>query len=72
MYRVHDLPWFRTLSWYLLICSNYYICGEYLIDYIGIALRKDVSTSLFVLKEHGTLKKFVSNERALVDEYLLQ
>ncbi|XP_039273831.2 phosphatidate cytidylyltransferase 2-like [Styela clava] len=27
-YRSYDLPWFRTLSWYFLVCSNYFFYGE--------------------------------------------
>jgi phosphatidate cytidylyltransferase len=50
IYRVYDLPWFRTLSWYLLLASNYFFYGESLIDYWGTLLRKDVCWScLFVV-----------------------
>ncbi|CAJ0602632.1 unnamed protein product [Cylicocyclus nassatus] len=41
VYRMYDFPWFRALSWYFLITSNYFIFGESLIDYWAIALRKD-------------------------------
>lgn len=41
VYRLYDLPWFRALSWYFLITSNYFFFGESLIDYWGLVLRKD-------------------------------
>ena len=43
VYRVYDLPWFRTLSWYMLFTGNYFFYGESLIEYWAILLRKDVS-----------------------------
>ncbi|VDM57384.1 unnamed protein product [Angiostrongylus costaricensis] len=41
VYRMYDFPWFRVLSWYFLVTSNYFIFGESLIDYWAILLRKD-------------------------------
>uniref|UniRef100_A0A915BII4 Phosphatidate cytidylyltransferase n=1 Tax=Parascaris univalens TaxID=6257 RepID=A0A915BII4_PARUN len=41
VYRLYDLPWFRALSWYFLVSSNYFFFGESLIDYWGILLQKD-------------------------------
>ncbi|XGW30825.1 hypothetical protein V3C99_009634 [Haemonchus contortus] len=41
VYRMYDFPWFRLLSWYFLVTSNYFIFGESLIDYWAILLRKD-------------------------------
>ncbi|KJH44839.1 phosphatidate cytidylyltransferase [Dictyocaulus viviparus] len=41
VYRMFDFPWFRLLSWYFLLTSNYFIFGESLIDYWAILLRKD-------------------------------
>ncbi|CAG9532605.1 unnamed protein product [Cercopithifilaria johnstoni] len=41
IYRLYSLPWFRALSWYFLLSSNYFFFGESLIDYWGILLRKD-------------------------------
>lgn len=40
-YRLYDLPWFRALSWYFLLCSNYFFFGENLIDFWAILLQKD-------------------------------
>lgn len=44
VYRSHDLPWFRTLSWYFMICSNYFFYGESIIQYFGVLLSRTVST----------------------------
>ncbi|VDN25222.1 unnamed protein product [Gongylonema pulchrum] len=41
VYRLYSLPWFRALSWYFLLSSNYFFFGESLIDYWAILLRKD-------------------------------
>uniref|UniRef100_A0A915KE16 Phosphatidate cytidylyltransferase n=1 Tax=Romanomermis culicivorax TaxID=13658 RepID=A0A915KE16_ROMCU len=40
VYRVHNLPWFRSLSWYLLWTSNYFFYGESQIQYFSVLLRK--------------------------------
>uniref|UniRef100_A0A0N4U714 Phosphatidate cytidylyltransferase n=1 Tax=Dracunculus medinensis TaxID=318479 RepID=A0A0N4U714_DRAME len=41
IYRLYDLPWFRALSWYFLLSSNYFFFGESLIERWAILLRKD-------------------------------
>uniref|UniRef100_A0A8C2NSZ0 Phosphatidate cytidylyltransferase n=1 Tax=Capra hircus TaxID=9925 RepID=A0A8C2NSZ0_CAPHI len=33
VYHSYDLPWFRTLSWYFLLCVNYFFYGETVTDY---------------------------------------
>lgn len=43
VYRIHGLPWFRSLSWYFLITSNYFFYGENLVDYFGVAVNRLVS-----------------------------
>lgn len=40
VYRIHGLPWFRSLSWYMLIASNYFFYGESLVDYFGVLLHR--------------------------------
>lgn len=42
VYRVKGLPWFRSLSWYMLMTSNYYFYGESLVDYFNVVLNKQV------------------------------
>ncbi|CAG0906917.1 unnamed protein product, partial [Cyprideis torosa] len=40
VYRVHGLPWFRSLSWYFLLTSNYFFYGESMVDYFGVLISK--------------------------------
>ncbi|KAG8237375.1 hypothetical protein J437_LFUL013010 [Ladona fulva] len=40
VYRIHGLPWFRSLSWYFLITSNYFFYGESLVDYFGVLVHR--------------------------------
>ncbi|XP_022094533.1 phosphatidate cytidylyltransferase 2-like isoform X3 [Acanthaster planci] len=42
VYRSQDLPWFRTLSWYFLLCANYFVYGQSMKDYFGIVLHRDL------------------------------
>ncbi|VUZ56340.1 unnamed protein product, partial [Hymenolepis diminuta] len=41
VYRTHNLPWFRTLSWAFLFTSNYFFFGESLIGRFRILLAKE-------------------------------
>ncbi|XP_034256628.1 phosphatidate cytidylyltransferase, photoreceptor-specific [Thrips palmi] len=40
VYRIHGLPWFRSLSWYFLITSNYFFYGESLVDYFSVVINR--------------------------------
>ncbi|XP_018319457.1 phosphatidate cytidylyltransferase, photoreceptor-specific [Agrilus planipennis] len=40
VYRIHGLPWFRSLSWYFLVTSNYFFYGESLMDYFALAINR--------------------------------
>ncbi|XP_077289246.1 CDP-diacylglycerol synthase [Arctopsyche grandis] len=40
VYRIHGLPWFRPLSWYFLLASNYFFYGESLVDYFGVVINR--------------------------------
>ncbi|TDG52681.1 hypothetical protein AWZ03_000914 [Drosophila navojoa] len=40
VYRIHGLPWFRSLSWYFLLTSNYFFYGEHLVDYFGVVINR--------------------------------
>ncbi|KAK2161212.1 hypothetical protein LSH36_120g16054 [Paralvinella palmiformis] len=55
VYKSHDLPWFRTLSWYFLITSNYFFYGESLIQYFGVLLSRTEFALPFV-----TYHRFIS------------
>jgi phosphatidate cytidylyltransferase len=46
VYRIHGLPWFRSLSWYFLITSNYFFYGESLVDYFGVVINRTVSRNI--------------------------
>ncbi|MBN3315482.1 CDS1 cytidylyltransferase, partial [Atractosteus spatula] len=41
VYHSYDLPWFRTLSWYFLICVNYFFYGETVADYFGALVQRE-------------------------------
>lgn len=49
VYRIHGLPWFRSLSWYFLITSNYFFYGENLMDYFAVVINRTVSLNNFDL-----------------------
>ncbi|XP_068703938.1 phosphatidate cytidylyltransferase 1-like [Montipora capricornis] len=34
-YEKYNLPWFRSLSWYFLLCSNFFFYGESITDYFN-------------------------------------
>lgn len=41
VYKSHNLPWFRTLSWLLLFASNYWLYGESLITHFGVLMNRN-------------------------------
>ncbi|KAI3378599.1 hypothetical protein SNEBB_004330 [Seison nebaliae] len=41
VYQSHELPWFRTVSWYFLAASNYYFYGENVISHFGQLLNRN-------------------------------
>lgn len=55
VYKSHHLPWFRTISWYFLIASNYYLYGESLIEKFSLLLRRHDFLMTFV-----TYHRFIS------------
>uniref|UniRef100_A0A7M4F9X1 Phosphatidate cytidylyltransferase n=1 Tax=Crocodylus porosus TaxID=8502 RepID=A0A7M4F9X1_CROPO len=40
VYHSYDLPWFRTLSWYFLLCVNYFFYGETVADYFATFVQR--------------------------------
>lgn len=48
VYRIHGLPWFRSLSWYFLLTSNYFFYGESLFDYFGVLLNRAESLRFLI------------------------
>nr|ACO15578.1 Phosphatidate cytidylyltransferase, photoreceptor-specific [Caligus clemensi] len=51
VYKVHNPPWFRSLSWYFLITSNYFFYGESLVDYFGVLINR-VDFLPFLARHH--------------------
>ena len=51
VYRVHNLPWFRSLSWYFLVTSNYFFYGESMVGYFGILINK-IHWLTFLVRYH--------------------
>lgn len=49
VYRVHGLKWFRSLSWYFLLASNYFIFGESLFDFFLLGYHRFISFSLYLV-----------------------
>ncbi|XP_010073053.1 PREDICTED: phosphatidate cytidylyltransferase 2-like, partial [Pterocles gutturalis] len=41
VYHSYDLPWFRTLSWYFLLCVNYFFYGETATDYFFTLVQRE-------------------------------
>jgi len=55
-YKKFNLPWFRTLSWYFLLCSNYFFYGEMVAEYFhGFSYQQEIFTWLF---QHHRLISF--------------
>uniref|UniRef100_A0A182WJU2 Phosphatidate cytidylyltransferase n=1 Tax=Anopheles minimus TaxID=112268 RepID=A0A182WJU2_9DIPT len=54
VYRIHGLPWFRSLSWYFLLTSNYFFYGENMVDYFGVVVSR-VDSLRFLVKYHRFL-----------------
>lgn len=48
VYKSHHLPWFRTISWFFLMASNYYLYGESLTEKFSLLLRKDDFLTTFM------------------------
>jgi len=40
VYKLDNLPWFRSLSWYFLVTSNYFFYGESLVEQFGVVINK--------------------------------
>ncbi|CAN0434243.1 phosphatidate cytidylyltransferase 2 [Lampetra fluviatilis] len=41
VYHSYELPWFRTLSWYFLLCVNYFFYGETVADYFFSLVQRE-------------------------------
>ncbi|CAK9300647.1 unnamed protein product [Gordionus sp. m RMFG-2023] len=52
VYRIDKLPWFRTVSWYFLITSNYYFYGESMVEYFGTLVNRRFNFLSFLITYH--------------------
>ncbi|XP_067275873.1 phosphatidate cytidylyltransferase 2-like [Pseudorasbora parva] len=41
VYRCYYIPWFRTLSWYILFCVIYFFYGETVMDYFFAPVQRE-------------------------------
>lgn len=55
VYRIHGLPWFRSLSWYFLMASNYFFYGESLVDIFAVVVNRTEYLKMLI-----TYHRFVS------------
>jgi len=51
VYKMDNLPWFRSLSWYFLITSNYFFYGETLVEQFGVVINR-VDFLPFLVRYH--------------------
>uniref|UniRef100_A0A5F8G8A1 Phosphatidate cytidylyltransferase n=1 Tax=Monodelphis domestica TaxID=13616 RepID=A0A5F8G8A1_MONDO len=51
VYRSYELPWFRTLSWYFLLCVNYFFYGETVADYFATFVQREEQLQ-FLIRYH--------------------
>uniref|UniRef100_F6VXA8 Phosphatidate cytidylyltransferase n=1 Tax=Ornithorhynchus anatinus TaxID=9258 RepID=F6VXA8_ORNAN len=51
VYHSYDLPWFRTLCWYFLLCVNYFFYGETLADYFATFVQREEQLQ-FLIRYH--------------------
>uniref|UniRef100_A0A8C7TEC4 Phosphatidate cytidylyltransferase n=1 Tax=Oncorhynchus mykiss TaxID=8022 RepID=A0A8C7TEC4_ONCMY len=70
VYHSYHLPWFRTLSWYFLLCVNYFFYGETVTDYFFNLVQREeplrilskyhrlISFALYLTGEMQAVSKF--------------
>uniref|UniRef100_A0A8C7DFE6 Phosphatidate cytidylyltransferase n=4 Tax=Salmoninae TaxID=504568 RepID=A0A8C7DFE6_ONCKI len=56
VYHSYHLPWFRTLSWYFLLCVNYFFYGETVTDYFFNLVQRE--EPLRILSKYHRLISF--------------
>nr|XP_005315037.3 phosphatidate cytidylyltransferase 1-like [Chrysemys picta bellii] len=65
VYHSYELPWFRTLSWYFLLCVNYFFYGETVADYFATFVQRREQLQ-FLIRYH----RFISFTLYLTGEFL--
>jgi len=77
VYKMDNLPWFRSLSWYFLIASNYFFYGESLVEQFGVVINR-VDFLPFLVRYHRLISfamyiiGFVWFVLSLVKKYYLR
>jgi len=77
VYKMDNLPWFRSLSWYFLIASNYFFYGESLVEQFGVLIN-NVDFLPFLVRYHRLISfsmyiiGFVWFVLSLVKKYYLR
>ncbi|XP_046860577.1 phosphatidate cytidylyltransferase 1-like [Xenia sp. Carnegie-2017] len=51
-YQSLSLPWFRILSWYFLLCSNYFFYGESISEYFQGLLSQEHIVLQYLIRYH--------------------
>lgn len=59
IYKLYELPRFRTICWYFLICTNYYFYGELIQDNFGFIIRRKSNSIHFFLQNHKMISYFM-------------
>lgn len=59
IYKLYELPRFRTISWYFLVCINYYFYGELIQDHFGYVLSNRSESVQFFLQNHKMISYFM-------------
>jgi len=77
VYKMDNLPWFRSLSWYFLVTSNYFLYGESLVEQFGVLIN-NVDFLPFLVRYHRLISfamyiiGFVWFVLSLVKKYYLR
>jgi len=77
VYKMDNLPWFRSLSWYFLVTSNYFFYGETLVEQFGVVINR-VDFLPFLVRYHRLISfslyilGFVWFVLSLVKKYYLR
>jgi len=78
VYHMDNLPWFRSLSWYFLITSNYFFYGETLVEQFGVVINSGPDFLPILVRYHRLISfamyilGFVWFVLSLVKKYYLR
>jgi len=78
VYKLDNLPWFRSLSWYFLVTSNYFFYGETLVEQFGVVINSGPNFLPILVRYHRLISfamyilGFVWFVLSLVKKYYLR